>query len=322
MVKTRRGNYGKPRLEGGNGVKSEESAMETTRDGSMAGMAASGHTAISTKALQEIMADSGKYVSPPRPTDTVTTATTGITYLQTPLTHRLGGLPRFGAPAARYAQSFVNTTAATAGTSTSSAVKAEILASNVNDDDGMVTVSYTRSAMDPNTWEPVRITIDEFRNRYGGTGKTIKKRVSFEGDTKDKPVSVKVRLTPEEEDFIKRVENWAATHKKLRDWEESDEFDNDSWEDRKRFDKTATEKTAKVTETGLATGNYENRLAIVKSLPKLPATEHLMGVDNYDGWNTKMRRFFAAFDVTEYIEKPLAEIRDIDKIKNQLDAAI
>ncbi len=74
--------------------------------------------------------------------------------------------------------------------------------------------------------------------------------------------------------------------------------------------------------TELATGNYENRLAIVKNLPKLPATEHLTGVDNYDGWNTKMRRFFAAFDVMEYAEKPLAEIKDTRKIKNQLDAAI
>ncbi len=82
------------------------------------------------------------------------------------------------------------------------------------------------------------------------------------------------------------------------------------------------EKMARVTETGLATGNYENRLAIVKNLPKLPATEHLTGVDNYDGWNTKMRRFFAAFDIMEYVEKPLAEIKDVDKIKNQLDAAI
>ncbi len=173
--------------------------------------------------------------------------------------------------------------------------------------------------MDPNTWKLVRITIDEFRNRYGGTGNITKKRVLFEGDNKDKPVSVKVRLTPEEKDFIKRVENLAATHKKLSDWEESDKFEDDSRANKKRFDKTATEKA---TETGLAAGNYENRLAIVKNLPKLPAMEHLTGVDNYDGWNTKMRRFFVAFDVTEYIEKPLAEIRDIDKIKNQRDAAI
>ncbi len=176
MVKTWRRKYGKPRLEGGNSENSEESAMETTRDSGVAGMAAPGHAAISTKALQEIMAESGKYASPPRPTDTVTTATTGITYLQTPVvSNRHGGLPQFGAPTARYAQSFVNTTAATAGTSTSSAVKAEITASSFQEDDSMVTVSYTRSAMDPNTWEPVRITIDKFRNRYGGTGKVTKK---------------------------------------------------------------------------------------------------------------------------------------------------
>ncbi len=206
MVKMRRGNYGKPRLEGSIGEKSTETAMETTKD---SGMAAPASTAISTKALRDILADSQNYASPPRPTDRVTTATTCITYLQTPVvSHRHGRLPRFGAPAARYEQSFVNTTAATAGTSTSSAVKAEIMASSFHEDDGMVTVSYIRSAMDPNTWEPVRITIDEFRNRYGGTGKITKKRVSFEGDTKDKPVSVKVRLTPEEEDFINRVEKW------------------------------------------------------------------------------------------------------------------
>ncbi len=134
-------------------------------------------------------------------------------------------------------------------------------------------------------------------------------------------MSVKVRLTPDEEDFNKRVEQWAATNKKLNDWVESEEYDDEPGENMKRFDKTATEKVTK-TETGLATDNYENRLAIVKNLPKLPATELLMGVENYDGWNTKMRRFFAAFDVMEYIEKPLKSIRDADKIKCQLDVAI
>ncbi len=60
-------------------------------------------------------------------------------------------LPRFSAPASRYAQSFVNTTAAMAGTLTTSVVKAEMAAGDLYEDDGMVTVSYTRSAMDPNT---------------------------------------------------------------------------------------------------------------------------------------------------------------------------
>ncbi len=193
--------------------------MDTTKDngGMAAGMAAPGHAAISTKALREILTDSGKYVSPPRTTDTTLTATTCINYLQTPVIQEHGVLPRFGAPATRYGQTYVNTTVATAGTSTTSAVKAEITTSSFSEDDGMVMVSYTRSAMDPNMWEPVRISIDEFRNRYGGMGKITKKRVSFEGDTKDKPVSVKVRLTPEEEDFINRVEKWAATHRKLSD---------------------------------------------------------------------------------------------------------
>ncbi len=173
MVKTWHGNYEKLRLDGNSGEKSTETAIETTKD---SGMVASANTAISTKVLREILADSQKYVSPPRPTDTTTTTTTGITYLQTPvITHRHGGLPWFGTPAARYAQLFVNTTAATAGTSTTSVVKAEITASNFHEDDGMVMVSYIRSPMDPNTWELVRITIDEFRNRYGGTGKVTKK---------------------------------------------------------------------------------------------------------------------------------------------------
>ncbi len=223
----------------------------------------------------------------------------------------------------RYVQSFVDMTATAAmvGTSNTGVVKAETVAGDSYEDNGMVTVSFTRSPMDPNKWEPVRITIDEFRNRYGGTGKFTKKRVSFDGDVKSKPVSVKVRLTPDEEDFIKRVEQWAVTNKKLNDWVESEEYEDEPGENTKRFDKTATEKAIK-TETGLATGIYENRLAIVKNLPKLPVTEHLTGVDNYDGWNTKMRRFFAAFDVTEYIEKPLDRIKDADKIKCQLDAAI
>ncbi len=94
MVKTWRGNYEKPRLEGGNGKKSEAMEMETTKDSGMTGMAAPANTAISTKALRDILADSQNCVSPPRPTDTVTTATTGITYLQTPVvSHRHGGLP-------------------------------------------------------------------------------------------------------------------------------------------------------------------------------------------------------------------------------------
>ncbi len=102
MVKTRRKNYGKPRLEGGNGEKSGAAAMETSKDSGMAGMVAPANTAISTKALGDILADSQNYILPPRPTDTVTTATTGITYLQAPVvSHRHGGLPRFGTPAAR-----------------------------------------------------------------------------------------------------------------------------------------------------------------------------------------------------------------------------
>ncbi len=91
MVRTRRENYKKLRLDGTNGEKLTAMAMETTKESGMAGMAAPVTTAISTKALQEILAESQKYVSPPRP---MTTAPRGIMYLQTPVTtQRHGGLP-------------------------------------------------------------------------------------------------------------------------------------------------------------------------------------------------------------------------------------
>ncbi len=44
------------------------------------------------------------------------------------------------------------------------------------------------------------------------------------------------------------------------------------------------------------TNVYEHRLTIVRNIPKLPATEYLTVVDNYDSWNTKMRRFFGRGD--------------------------
>ncbi len=150
--------------------------------------------------------------------------------------------PRFGTPTFRYVQSFVDTTATTTGTPILSTMKAETATSDLYEDDDMVTASYTRSAMDPNKWEPVRITLDEFRNRYGNTGKFTKKRVSFEDDNRIKPTTEKLRLTPEEEDFIKRVEEWAPTNKKLTDWAATEEFDEEPEANRKRFDKTATEK--------------------------------------------------------------------------------
>ncbi len=74
--------------------------------------------------------------------------------------------------------------------------------------------------------------------------------------------------------------------------------------------------------TGEGTGNtYENKLAFVWNIPKLPEKEHLTGANNYDGWSSKMKMFFTAFDVMEYLEKPLQEIRETDKIRQQLDAA-
>ncbi len=318
MVRMRRKNYEKPIFNDTNGEKTTTTGMEPTKD---SGMAVPVTSAISAKALQEILAESQKYVSPPRPMITTPTATTGMTYQLTPVTHRYGTQPRFGTPTFRYAQSFVRTTATMAGTLILSTVKAEMATGDPYDDDGMVTVSYMRSAMDPSKWEPVRITLDKFRNRYGNPGKITKKQVSFEDDNRIKLATGKVRLTPEEEDFITRVEEWATTNKELTDWAATEEYNEEPEANRKRFDKMATEKVTKM-ETGLATGNYESRLVIVKNLPKLLATEHLTGADNYDGWNTKMKRFFAAFDVTEYIEKPLHNIKEADKIKCQLGAIL
>ncbi len=145
--------------------------------------------------------------------------------------------------------------------------------------------------------------------------------MTFEDDDRAKITTDKLKLTAEEEDFVKRVEEWASMNKKLKHWAALDEYDDELEANRRRYDKTATEKTTKV-ETGVATNTYENRLAIVRNLPKLLANEHLMGADNYDSWNTKMRCFFAAFDLTKYIEKPLHNIKETDKIKCQLDAVI
>ncbi len=55
MVRTRRRNYEKPKLNGTNSEKLTAMAMESTKD---SGMAVPVTSAISTKALQEILAES------------------------------------------------------------------------------------------------------------------------------------------------------------------------------------------------------------------------------------------------------------------------
>ncbi len=70
-MKTRRKEYGEPGTDGENtNGKRTKINMEpaTTRE---EGMATTAET-ISTKALQEILAESQKYVSPPRPTFGIT----------------------------------------------------------------------------------------------------------------------------------------------------------------------------------------------------------------------------------------------------------
>ncbi len=52
------------------------------------------------------------------------------------------------------------------------------------------------------------------------------------------------------------------------------------------------------------------------------AIEKLTGTDNYDSWATKLKRYFAVFDILEYINLPLDAIQDTDRVKNQLDAAV
>ncbi len=115
------------------------------------------------------------------------TATMGATYQRTPVVHRLTTQPQFGTPTFRYAQSYISTGAASAttttmawGTPVPTPVKAETTMGDSFDiEDGMVTISYTRSTANPNHWEPVKITLNEFKERYVDTQKEIKKTGDF-----------------------------------------------------------------------------------------------------------------------------------------------
>ncbi len=144
--------------------------------------------------------------------------------------------------------------------------------------------------------------------------------MTFKDEVGETTGTTKLRLTPNEEEFIRKVEQWATDNKRLTAGTINQD-DEDSETDKERYDKTATERQlTEYKHTGLAT--YDNRLAIVRNIPKLTAMEVLTGVDNYDKWCAKMTRFFAAYDVMEYIEKQLHDIIDTDKTKQQLDAAV
>ncbi len=330
MVKTRRKNYdtAETNLEG-NGekwTKTNTEALENTRDD---GDNWDTMVVISSKALQEILVESQHYVSPPRPTLGTLTVTAGTTYQHTPVTYWLATQPRFGAPAFRYAHLYVSTTTATVTTltpSTSTLISSTVKVETATGDsfeinDGMVIVSYTRLATNLNQWEPVRITLFQFKDRSMNKPTQTGKRVTFADEEMKKLETEALKLTADEEEFMRKVEEWVAWDKKSTDWRATDNYDDEPQVNRKRYDKTVAERTFRLV-TGVVTMTVEHRLAIVRNLQKLPATEFLMGADNYDGWNTKMKRFFAAFDMTEYIEKPLYSINETDKIKGQLDAAI
>ncbi len=169
MVKTRRKEYSTRGEDGEtNDEKRTKTTMEpaTTREDSMASTAAT----ISTKALQEILAESQKYASPPRPAFGITSpgAIGNMTYQHTPIAQRGTPQPRFGSPITRYAYTCLSTATATIHTPT---ITTPILGGiNVQTATGdpfattedMVTVGYKRSTTDPNQWEPVQITLDEF----------------------------------------------------------------------------------------------------------------------------------------------------------------
>ncbi len=338
MVKTRRKDYEATSIN--SGEKRIKTEMEPNTSG-IGGMAGTPET-ISTKALQEILAESQRYVSPPRPLTSTPMATMGATYQRTPVTHRLTTQPRFGTPTFRYAQSYVSTGAASTttttmapGTPVSTPVKEETVTGDSFDiEDGMVTISYTRSTANPNHWEPVKITLNKFKERYVDTKKETKKRVTFEDEVKEIAVTEKVKYTAEEEELMRKIEDWATANKRLTGDKKHGDEDEDSDREKSRYNKTVMERkivAAKATEDGKtgttkATGDgttttYENRLAFVRNIPKLPEKEHLTGANNYDGWSTKMKMFFTAFDVTEYLEKPLREIQETEKVRQQLDAA-
>ncbi len=133
---------------------------------------------------------------------------------------------------------------------------------------------------------------------------------------------------------MRKIEDWVTANKKITGDKKHGEEDEDSDKEKSRYDKTVMERkigTTKATadgKTGMtkATGDgttttYENRLAFVRNIPKLPEKEHLTRANNYDGWSTKMKMFFTAFDVTEYLEKPLREIQETEKLRQPLDAA-
>ncbi len=325
MVKTRRKDYEAKYTE--SGEKRTKTEMEATTR-SMGGMTGTPET-IPTKTLQEIIAESNRYESPPRPVAPMATATVSATYQRTPVTHKFVSQPRFPTPLTRYPHTGGNAgTTVVVTTATDTPIPTPIKTETTKGDsfdieDGMVTISYTRTTANPNHWEPVKITLNEFKERYVDTIKETKKRVTFVDDIKERKVTEKVKFTTEEEELMRKIEDWAAKNKRLPDDNKPEEDDEDSDREKKRYDKTVMErKLATTTATGDGmTTMYENRLAFVRNIPKLPEKEHLTGANNYDGWSTKMRMFFTAFDVTEYLEKPLNEILETEKVRQQLDAA-
>ncbi len=164
------------------------------------------------------------------------TATMSATYQRTPVTHRLTTQPRFGSPTFRYAHTYVSTATVTAMTVTPTMVtpvptpiKAEMARGDSFDiEDGMVTISYTRSAANPSQWEPVKITMNEFKERFVDKQKGIKKRVTFEGERTEETATKKIKFTEEEEELMRKIEDWATANKRLTGGTKYGDDDDDS----------------------------------------------------------------------------------------------
>ncbi len=178
---------------------------------------------ISTKALQEILVESERYVSPPGP---LLMTTTSMNYTPMPTLHRLTTQPRFGTPAFKYAKSFVdtNTTAATSTPVTSEVKYKTTTSDSFEIKEGVVTIGYERLVVNPAHWEPKRIMLDEFKTRYGKRKVSEKKRVMFSDEQGITPKTDELELTFKDEEFIKKVEDWATANKKLTEMAAYDEF--------------------------------------------------------------------------------------------------
>ncbi len=165
----------------------------------------------------------------------------------------------------------------------------------------MVTIAYKRSDTTPGQWVPTRITLEEFQEHFGNNRQEA---VSKMKDTATYGYTGMIDTDNEDEvlhvhhndnEFEWKLQEIGA---KIKTLEKNDIYERERVRDEPNEILT---RNINLRSNGKnlyeATGNC--RLAIVRNIPFLQPIEHLTGSNYYDSWATKLRRYFAAFDVME-----------------------